>query len=218
MRAKRLFDVGATIAGLFVLWPVLLIVALLIKLDDGGSVFFRQERVGHAGRRFRVWKFRTMIPDAERRGGALTVGQDPRTTRVGRWLRRSKLDELPQLFNVLAGDMSLVGPRPEVPRYVALLGRPTSRPGPGAGHHGSGEYRVSTRERATRARAGPGALLRHGRHARQDPDQSDVRRARHPMDGLEGRARDARSSASTAREAARLSRPRLETQGAGGDS
>ena len=119
MRAKRLFDVGATIAGLFVLWPVLLIVALLIKLDDGGSVFFRQERVGHAGRRFRVWKFRTMIPDAERRGGALTVGQDPRTTRVGRWLRRSKLDELPQLFNVLAGDMSLVGPRPEVPRYVA---------------------------------------------------------------------------------------------------
>src|SRR5438094_3525384 len=119
MRAKRLFDVGATIAALFVLWPVLLIVALLIKLDDGGSVFFRQERVGHAGRRFRVWKFRTMIPDAERRGGALTVGQDPRTTRVGRWLRRSKLDELPQLFNVLAGDMSLVGPRPEVPRYVA---------------------------------------------------------------------------------------------------
>jgi lipopolysaccharide/colanic/teichoic acid biosynthesis glycosyltransferase len=119
MRAKRLFDVGATIAGLFVLWPVLLIVALLIKLDDGGSVFFRQERVGRAGRRFRVWKFRTMIPDAERRGGALTVGQDPRTTRVGRWLRRSKLDELPQLFNVLAGDMSLVGPRPEVPRYVA---------------------------------------------------------------------------------------------------
>jgi lipopolysaccharide/colanic/teichoic acid biosynthesis glycosyltransferase len=119
MRAKRLFDVGATIAGLFVLWPVLLIVALLIKLDDGGSVFFRQERVGRAGRRFRVWKFRTMIPDAEQRGGALTVGDDPRTTRVGRWLRRSKLDELPQLFNVLAGDMSLVGPRPEVPRYVA---------------------------------------------------------------------------------------------------
>jgi lipopolysaccharide/colanic/teichoic acid biosynthesis glycosyltransferase len=119
MRAKRLFDVGATIAGLFVLWPVLLIVALLIKLDDGGSVFFRQERVGRAGRRFRVWKFRTMIPDAERRGGTLTVGDDPRTTRVGRWLRRSKVDELPQLFNVLAGDMSLVGPRPEVPRYVA---------------------------------------------------------------------------------------------------
>jgi lipopolysaccharide/colanic/teichoic acid biosynthesis glycosyltransferase len=119
MRAKRLFDVGATIAGLFVLWPVLLIVALLIKLDDGGSVFFRQERVGRAGRAFRVWKFRTMVPDAERRGGALTVGDDPRTTRVGRWLRDSKVDELPQLFNVLAGEMSLVGPRPEVPRYVA---------------------------------------------------------------------------------------------------
>src|ERR1700758_380266 len=113
MRAKRLFDVGATIVGLLVLWPV-----LLIKLDDGGSVFFRQERVGRAGRKFRVCKFRTMIPDAERRGGALTVGDDARTTRVGHWLRRSKVDELPQLFNVLAGDMSLVGPRPEVPRYV----------------------------------------------------------------------------------------------------
>jgi lipopolysaccharide/colanic/teichoic acid biosynthesis glycosyltransferase len=82
-------------------------------------VFFRQERVGRAGRAFRVWKFRTMVPDAERRGGALTVGDDPRTTRVGRWLRDSKVDELPQLFNVLAGEMSLVGPRPEVPRYVA---------------------------------------------------------------------------------------------------
>jgi lipopolysaccharide/colanic/teichoic acid biosynthesis glycosyltransferase len=119
MRAKRCFDLCATIAGLVVLSPLLLIVALLIKLDDGGPVFFRQQRVGRAGRRFRVWKFRTMIPDAERRGGALTVGDDPRTTRVGRWLRRSKVDELPQLFNVLAGDMSLVGPRPEVPRYVA---------------------------------------------------------------------------------------------------
>jgi len=119
MRAKRLFDLCATIAGLVVLGPVLLIVALLIKLDDGGSVFFRQERVGRAGRAFRVWKFRTMIPDAERRGGALTVGDDPRTTRVGRWLRHSKVDELPQLFNVLAGEMSLVGPRPEVPCYVA---------------------------------------------------------------------------------------------------
>jgi lipopolysaccharide/colanic/teichoic acid biosynthesis glycosyltransferase len=93
---------------------------MLIKLDDGGAVFFRQVRVGRDGRLFRVWKFRTMIANAEQRGGPLTVGEDPRTTRIGRWLRRSKLDELPQLFNVLAGEMSLVGPRPEVPRYVAL--------------------------------------------------------------------------------------------------
>lgn len=116
---KRLFDLSSTILGLVLLAPVLLVVSLLIKLDDRGPVFFRQTRVGRGGRAFRVWKFRTMVPDAERRGGALTVGDDPRTTRVGRWLRHSKVDELPQLFNVLAGDMSLVGPRPEVPRYVA---------------------------------------------------------------------------------------------------
>jgi len=103
-----------------VLWPALLVIAVLIKLDDGGAVFFRQVRVGRGGRAFRVWKFRTMIPRAEQCGGPLTVGDDPRVTRVGRWLRHSKLDELPQLFNVLAGQMSLVGPRPEVPHYVAL--------------------------------------------------------------------------------------------------
>lgn len=119
-RTKRLFDLCWTLPGLLVLWPAFLVVALLIKLDDGGSVFFRQVRVGRGGKEFRVWKFRTMIAHAERRGGLLTVGEDPRTTRVGRWLRQSKLDELPQLFNVLADEMSLVGPRPEVPRYVAL--------------------------------------------------------------------------------------------------
>jgi len=103
-----------------VLWPAFLVIAVLIKLDDGGAVFFRQLRVGRYGREFRVWKFRTMIARAEQCGGPLTVGDDPRITRVGRWLRHSKLDELPQLFNVLAGQMSLVGPRPEVPHYVAL--------------------------------------------------------------------------------------------------
>jgi lipopolysaccharide/colanic/teichoic acid biosynthesis glycosyltransferase len=117
---KRLFDLCWTLPGLLVLWPAFLVIAMLIKLDDGGAVFFRQVRVGRDGRLFRVWKFRTMIANAEQRGGPLTVGEDPRTTRIGRWLRRSKLDELPQLFNVLAGEMSLVGPRPEVPRYVAL--------------------------------------------------------------------------------------------------
>ena len=117
---KRLFDLSGTILGLILLAPVLVVVAVLVKLEDHGPVFFRQMRVGRGGCTFRVWKFRTMIPDAERRGGTLTIGADPRTTRVGRWLRHAKVDELPQLFNVLAGDMSLVGPRPEVPRYVAL--------------------------------------------------------------------------------------------------
>lgn len=118
--AKRAFDLVGALAGLVVLWPLFLLVALAIKLDDGGSVFFRQARVGWHGRTFRLWKFRTMVPDAERRGAQLTVGRDPRVTRVGYWLRRWKLDELPQLLNVVTGEMSLVGPRPEVPRYVAL--------------------------------------------------------------------------------------------------
>lgn len=116
---KRAFDLVAALAGLLVLSPLFLLVALAIKLDDGGSVFFRQTRVGWHGRPFRLWKFRTMVPDAERRGGQLTVGRDPRITRVGYWLRRWKLDELPQLLNVVTGEMSLVGPRPEVPCYVA---------------------------------------------------------------------------------------------------
>jgi lipopolysaccharide/colanic/teichoic acid biosynthesis glycosyltransferase len=110
---------GALI-GLLTLWPLLLVIGAAIKLEDGGPVFFRQERVGIGGRRFRLWKFRTMVTDAERRGGQLTVGGDPRVTAAGRWLRQFKLDELPQLLNVLRGEMSLVGPRPEVPRYVGL--------------------------------------------------------------------------------------------------
>jgi lipopolysaccharide/colanic/teichoic acid biosynthesis glycosyltransferase len=106
--------------GLAVLLPLFALVSLLVKIADRGPVFFRQERVGYRGRRFRIWKFRTMVPDAPRLGMSLTVGEDDRITRVGRLLRRLKLDELPQLFNVLAGEMSLVGPRPEVPRFVAL--------------------------------------------------------------------------------------------------
>ena len=116
---KRLFDVVAAAAGLLVLSPFLVLIAAAIKVDTPGPVFFRQARVGRGGAPFRIWKFRTMVADAERLGGALTVGEDPRITRVGRFLRRTKLDELPQLFNVLAGQMSLVGPRPEVARYVA---------------------------------------------------------------------------------------------------
>jgi len=116
--AKRSLDLVGAAAGLLLLTPLLVLVALLIKAADGGPVFFRHERVGYRGRRFRMWKFRTMVPDAETRGLPLTVGQDARVTRPGAWLRRLKLDELPQLLNVLVGDMTLVGPRPEVPRYV----------------------------------------------------------------------------------------------------
>ncbi len=118
--AKRCFDLCLTVPGVLLLSPVLLLVAIAIKLEDKGPVFFRQVRVGRGGTSFRMWKFRTMIVDAEQHGAQLTVGKDPRITRSGHWLRKSKLDELPQLFNVVTGEMSLVGPRPEVPRYVAL--------------------------------------------------------------------------------------------------
>ena len=119
--AKRVFDVCCSVAGLAVLSPLLVAVALAVRIGGGpGSVLFAQQRVGHRGRPFRMWKFRTMVADAERRGPALTAAGDPRVTRVGAWLRRWKLDELPQLLNVARGEMSLVGPRPEVPQYVAL--------------------------------------------------------------------------------------------------
>ena len=99
--------------------PVLAAIAVAVKLEDGGPVFYRQIRVGRAGIRFKIWKFRTMVRDADRDGPPLTVGADSRITRTGAWLRKLKLDELPQLLNVLAGEMSLVGPRPEVPEFVA---------------------------------------------------------------------------------------------------
>lgn len=117
---KRAIDLVLSTAGLVVLLPLLVVVAILIKLDSRGPVFYRQVRVGHRGRPFTILKLRSMYVESDRTGGALTVRSDPRVTRVGRWLRRSKLDELPQLVNVLLGHMSLVGPRPEVPKYVAL--------------------------------------------------------------------------------------------------
>jgi lipopolysaccharide/colanic/teichoic acid biosynthesis glycosyltransferase len=117
--SKRIFDWLASGLGLLLLLPVLLALALWIKLDSPGPVFFRQERVGQGGRVFRIHKFRTMVSDAERRGLQITVGADARVTRVGQWLRKYKLDELPQLLDVWLGHMSLVGPRPEVLRYVA---------------------------------------------------------------------------------------------------
>lgn len=118
--AKRLFDILASALGLLLLSPLLLGVALWIKWDSPGPVMFRQERVGRFGRPFFIHKFRSMRVDAPALGPQITIGEDPRITRSGRFIRRSKLDELPQLWDVLRGAMSLVGPRPEVPRYVAL--------------------------------------------------------------------------------------------------
>jgi len=117
--AKRLFDLLLSSLGLLVLAPLLLLIALLIKLDSPGPVMFRQERVGRYGQPFRIHKFRTMRHEPAGQGLQITVGADRRITRVGGFLRASKLDELPQLLDVWLGDMSLVGPRPEVPRYVA---------------------------------------------------------------------------------------------------
>lgn len=117
--AKRLFDWVLSSLGLLALSPLLLAIALLVKLDSPGPVFFRQERVGRFGRPFRIHKFRTMRHDPVSAGPQITVGADARITRVGAFLRASKLDELAQLIDVWLGDMSLVGPRPEVPRYVA---------------------------------------------------------------------------------------------------
>jgi lipopolysaccharide/colanic/teichoic acid biosynthesis glycosyltransferase len=117
---KRLFDMLGAAVSLVLLSPVLVFIALAIVLDSRGPVFFRQERVGRHGRLFRIHKFRTMTVDAPHRGPSITIGRDPRITKIGDSLRRHHLDELPQLIDVLSGHMSLVGPRPEVPRYVAL--------------------------------------------------------------------------------------------------
>ncbi len=122
LMSKRLFDLLLSSIGLLLLMPLLGLIALCVKLDSPGPVMFRQERVGRFGRPFRIHKFRTMqhaVPGQPSQGLQITVGADRRITRVGHFLRASKLDELPQLFDVWLGDMSLVGPRPEVPRYVA---------------------------------------------------------------------------------------------------
>jgi lipopolysaccharide/colanic/teichoic acid biosynthesis glycosyltransferase len=116
--AKRLYDALFSGVGLIVLSPVFLFIALTLKFSDRGPVFFRQRRVGQFGTLFSILKFRTMIVNAERAGLSVTKDGDPRITPIGRILRKSKLDELPQLWNVFVGEMSLVGPRPEVPHYV----------------------------------------------------------------------------------------------------
>ncbi len=117
---KRLFDILAASAGLLLGAPLLIALAVWVKLDSAGPALFRQRRVGLSGRPFHIHKFRTMHPQAEVCGPAITADGDPRITRAGQFLRRYKLDELPQLLDVLVGSMSLVGPRPEVPKYVAM--------------------------------------------------------------------------------------------------
>jgi lipopolysaccharide/colanic/teichoic acid biosynthesis glycosyltransferase len=118
---KRVVDLTVAALGLVTLAPLFMVVAVLIKLDSPGAVFFRQERMGRSFRPFRIYKFRTMVADAPLRGAPITPAGDPRITRVGALLRRTKVDELPQLLNVLKGEMSLVGPRPEVRRYVEMF-------------------------------------------------------------------------------------------------
>jgi lipopolysaccharide/colanic/teichoic acid biosynthesis glycosyltransferase len=118
---KRVFDIVMALAGLILLSPLLLATAILIKLDSLGPIFFTQERMGKGFQPFFIYKFRTMVHDASHKGGPITFGGDPRITRVGQFLRKTKIDELPQLINVLRGDMTFVGPRPEVPEFVELF-------------------------------------------------------------------------------------------------
>jgi lipopolysaccharide/colanic/teichoic acid biosynthesis glycosyltransferase len=117
---KRLLDVVVSSVALVILSPLMFAIALWVRIDSPGPALFRQERVGRGGRSFEILKFRSMQQEAPRTGPAITAGNDPRITRAGGFIRRYKLDELPQLLNVIKGDMSLVGPRPEVPRYVEL--------------------------------------------------------------------------------------------------
>lgn len=117
---KRLFDIIAAGIGIILLSPFLIIISILIKIDSKGPIIFKQERIGLRGEPFLILKYRTMVVNAEKLGKQITVGADDRITRIGAFLRKYKVDELPQLFNVFKGDMSLVGPRPEVPRYVKL--------------------------------------------------------------------------------------------------
>lgn len=116
--AKRIFDIFFAVLGLTLLWPLFLVVAVFILVEDGGPVFFRQQRVGRYGHLFKIWKFRTM--KIQNQGLSITVAGDRRITKIGGLLRKYKIDELPQLINVLFGEMSFVGPRPEVEKYVSL--------------------------------------------------------------------------------------------------
>ncbi|UZP03062.1 sugar transferase [Clostridium botulinum] len=117
---KRIFDFVCSTLGIIILSPIFILLSIMIKTGSDGPVFFKQIRVGEDGKDFEILKFRTMVVDAEKLGKQITVGNDNRITKIGSFLRKYKLDELPQLINVFKGDMSLVGPRPEVPRYVNM--------------------------------------------------------------------------------------------------
>lgn len=117
---KRIFDFSASFLGIVILSPLFFVVSILILITSKGGIFFIQERVGKNGKTFKILKFRSMVTDAEKKGMQITTDQDNRITKIGKIIRKTKIDELPQLFNVLAGNMSFVGPRPEVPKYVEL--------------------------------------------------------------------------------------------------
>jgi lipopolysaccharide/colanic/teichoic acid biosynthesis glycosyltransferase len=119
--SKRLFDIIFSFFGLIILLPLLGFIALLVEFDSKGPVFYRGIRVGRYGKKFRIFKFRTMVPDADEIGGPSTAGDDSRLTKIGKFLKKFQLDELPQLINVLKGEMSFVGPRPEVPFYINMM-------------------------------------------------------------------------------------------------
>lgn len=166
--ARRAVDVVAALAGLLLCAPLLAGISLAVRLSSRGPVIYRQERVGRDGIPFRICKFRTMVADADRSGPLVSGEADPRVTRVGRWLRRSRLDELPQLLNLLRGEVTLVGPRPEVARYVA-------------------HYTPAEREllRVRPGIVGPGALLfAQGQAAeldgQDDPEMYYLQRQMHP--------------------------------------
>ena len=118
---KRVFDFLSSLIGLILISPILVTITILIKKEDGGPLFYRGTRVGRFGKTFRIFKFRTMVINAEKLGGPSTADDDPRITKVGKVIRKFKLDELPQLINVLKGEMSIVGPRPEVQMYVDMF-------------------------------------------------------------------------------------------------
>ena len=118
---KRMLDVFFSLLGIIFLSPLFLIIAFLIKKEDRGPIFYRGVRVGRYGRPFRMFKFRTMVVNADKIGGSSTASDDPRLTKIGKFLKKYQLDELPQLINVIKGEMSLVGPRPEVKMYVDMM-------------------------------------------------------------------------------------------------
>jgi lipopolysaccharide/colanic/teichoic acid biosynthesis glycosyltransferase len=120
-KIKRTFDIFFSLVGLIFLSPLLILISIFIKVDTSGPILFKQTRIGKDFKPFNIYKFRTMVVDASSKGLPLTPKDDPRITRFGKVLRRTKIDELPQLINVLKGDMSFVGPRPEVPKYVKMF-------------------------------------------------------------------------------------------------